>query len=123
MSRAKNVLGEPLQTCSTDPMTGFYRTGCCDTGKEDLGLHIVCTRVTAEFLEFSKSVGNDLSTPMPAYQFPGLQPGDQWCLCALRWKEAWEAGMAPQVVLEATHMSTLEFVDLETLQAHAVDQD
>ncbi|MEM7167050.1 MAG: DUF2237 domain-containing protein [Planctomycetota bacterium] len=118
---AKNVLGTELLSCSTDPMTGFYRTGCCDTGAEDAGLHIVCVEVTAEFLEFSKGRGNDLSTPMQAYGFPGLQPGDRWCLCALRWKEAYEAGMAPRVVLEATHMSMVEFVDLEVLQEFAVE--
>lgn len=121
MSKAKNVLGTPMQMCSEDPMTGFYRTGCCDTGREDVGLHIVCTQVTAEFLEFSKSVGNDLSTPVPEYGFPGLKPGNRWCLCALRWKEAWQAGQAPPVVLDATHISTLEFIDLEVLQAHATD--
>jgi len=120
MSTAKNVLGTPLQTCSIAPMTGFYRNGCCDTGGEDMGIHTVCTQVTAKFLAFSKSRGNDLSTPIPHYGFPGLKPGEQWCLCAQRWKEALEAGMAPPVVLEATHMATLEFVDLEDLQRHAV---
>ncbi|WLD12315.1 DUF2237 family protein [Planctellipticum variicoloris] len=118
--QAKNVLGSPLQTCSLSPLTGFYRTGCCDTGADDLGLHIVCTEVTAEFLEFSQQRGNDLSTPMPEFGFPGLQPGDRWCLCVTRWKEALEADMAPLVHLEATHMSALEFVDLEDLQRHAV---
>lgn len=117
---AKNVLGTDLQTCSTDPMTGFYRDGCCNTGAEDVGLHLVCTEMTADFLEFSRKVGNDLSTPIPMYGFPGLQPGDRWCLCALRWKEAFEAGMAPKVYLEATHISTLEFIDLEDLESHAV---
>jgi len=120
MSTAKNVLGTPLQTCSIAPMTGFYRNGCCDTGGEDMGIHTVCTQVTAKFLAFSKSRGNDLSTPIPHYGFPGLKPGERWCLCAQRWKEALEAGMAPPVVLEATHMTTLEFVDLEDLQRHAV---
>jgi len=120
-SNAKNVLGSELVSCSTDPMTGFYRNGCCDTGAQDAGLHIICVEATEEFLEFSKSVGNDLSTPNAMYQFPGLKPGDRWCLCALRWKEAFEAGMAPKVVLEATHMSMVEFIDLEVLQAHAVD--
>jgi len=120
MSTAKNVLGTPLQTCSIAPMTGFYRNGCCDTGGEDMGIHTVCTQVTAKFLAFSKSRGNDLSTPIPHYGFPGLKPGERWCLCAQRWKEALEAGMAPPVVLEATHMATLEFVDLEDLQRHAV---
>ncbi|WP_144969857.1 DUF2237 family protein [Bremerella volcania] len=118
---AKNVLGTDLQDCSQDPLTGFFRDGCCHTGAEDVGLHIVCSQVTAEFLEFSKSVGNDLSTPHPEFGFPGLKPGNRWCLCALRWKEAFEAGVAPSVVLEATHISTLEFIDLEDLQEHAVD--
>jgi uncharacterized protein (DUF2237 family) len=122
MARAKNVLGTELGVCSTSPMTGFYRDGCCNTGAEDMGLHIVCIKLTEEFLEFSASRGNDLSTPIPAYGFPGLNPGDQWCLCAKRWQEAFHAGMAPQVVLESTHMSTLEFVDLEDLQAHAYDE-
>jgi len=118
---AKNVLGEPLESCSTDPMTGFYRDGCCNTGKEDTGLHLVCTIVTDEFLEFSQDRGNDLSTPMPQYGFPGLVQGDRWCLCVLRWKEAFQAGVAPQVILAATHISTLEFVDLSDLANHAVD--
>lgn len=117
----KNVLGEELQSCSTDPMTGFYRDGCCNTGRSDAGLHVVCTRVSAEFLEFSKSRGNDLTTANPMYRFPGLRPGDQWCLCAARWKEAYDAGLAPDVVLEATHISALEFASLEQLQEHAVD--
>lgn len=120
-SNAKNVLGTELVSCSTDPMTGFYRNGCCDTGAQDAGLHIICVEATEDFLEFSKSVGNDLSTPNAMYQFPGLKPGDRWCLCALRWKEALEAGMAPRVVLEATHMSMVEFIDLEVLKAHAID--
>lgn len=121
MPRAKNVLGTELQSCSEDPVTGFYRTGCCETGPEDFGLHLVCAKMTAEFLEFSQRAGNDLSTPAPEYGFPGLTPGDRWCLCVQRWKEAFEAGMAPQVVLEATHISSLEFVSLEELQMHAVD--
>lgn len=120
MSTAKNVLGTALQSCSVDPLTGFFRTGCCDTGGDDAGIHIVCARMTAEFLRFSRSRGNDLSTPAPAYHFPGLKPGDRWCLCVTRWKEAFEAGCAPPVVLEATHMSTLEFVDLADLQRYAV---
>ena len=115
-----NVLGEPLQDCSKDPVTGFYRTGCCDTGQEDLGMHTVCCRVTAEFLAFSKQTGNDLSTPRPEFQFPGLQPGDQWCVCATRWKEALDAGAACPVVLEATHVNTLDIVPLEELKKHAV---
>ncbi len=118
---AKNVLGTDLATCSLSPRTGFYRDGCCRTGREDLGLHTVCIQATAVFLDFSRSAGNDLSTPIPEYNFPGIQPGDRWCLCAARWKEALQAGVAPPVVLEATHMSTLEFVDLEDLQLHAVE--
>jgi len=117
---AKNVLGTDLEPCSFDPMTGFFRDGCCNTGVDDVGLHLVCAVMTEKFLAFSKSRGNDLSTPMPMYQFPGLKAGDRWCLCALRWKEAFEAGMAPKVVLEATHISTLEFIDLVDLQKHAV---
>jgi uncharacterized protein (DUF2237 family) len=120
MATPKNVLGTELQTCSTDPMTGFYRDGCCRTGREDQGIHTVCIQATAEFLEFSQQVGNDLSTPIEAYQFPGVQPGDRWCLCAQRWTQALEAGVAPPVVLEATHISTIEFADLEDLEAHAV---
>jgi uncharacterized protein len=123
MPMPKNVLGTELQSCSTDPMTGFYRDGCCRTGPDDFGLHLVCTEVTDEFLEFSKARGNDLSTPNPMYQFPGLKSGDRWCLCVERWKEALEAGMAPMVVLEATHMSALEFVDLAELEAYAVDAE
>jgi uncharacterized protein (DUF2237 family) len=123
MAFPKNVLGSELQPCSTDPMTGFYRDGCCRTGPDDFGLHLVCTEVTDEFLAFSKERGNDLSTPNPAYHFPGLKAGDRWCLCVERWKEALDAGMAPMVVLEATHMSALEFVDLEDLEAYAVDAE
>ena len=119
MATAKNVLGTPLKSCSTQPLTGFYRNGCCDTGPDDLGLHLVCTRVTAAFLAHQKQIGNDLSTPIREYGFPGLRPGDQWCLCVTRWKESFEAGIFAPVVLEATHMSTLEFVDLEDLQRHA----
>jgi uncharacterized protein (DUF2237 family) len=100
-------------------MTGFYRDGCCNTGRDDAGLHLVCAEMTDEFLAFSKSRGNDLSTPMPHYDFPGLAAGDRWCLCVLRWKEAYEAGMAPLVNLRATHISTLEFVDLEVLKEYA----
>ena len=117
MSGAKNVLGTELQPCSTDPMTGFYRDGCCNTGESDYGLHVVCVVMTEEFLEFSRAVGNDLSTPVPEFQFPGLKPGDRWCLCAERWKEAFDAGVAPPVILEATHISTLEFVDLADLKS------
>ncbi|MCC6492979.1 MAG: DUF2237 domain-containing protein [Pirellulales bacterium] len=121
MRTAKNVLGGELESCCTSPMTGFYRDGCCRTGPDDFGLHIVCVEVTDEFLEFSKSRGNDLSTPQPMYHFPGLVAGDRWCLCVERWKEALDAGMAPAVVLAATHISALEFVDLEDLQAYAID--
>ncbi|MBK36953.1 MAG: hypothetical protein CME26_15665 [Gemmatimonadetes bacterium] len=121
MSLGRNVLGNELQGCSTDPMTGFYRDGCCRTGGEDQGLHILCAEMTAEFLEFSKSRGNDLSTPVPSFNFDGLKPGDRWCLCVTRWAEALEAGMAPPVVLEATHVSALEFADLDDLKAHAVE--
>jgi uncharacterized protein (DUF2237 family) len=123
MPQPKNVLGTELQSCSTDPMTGFYRDGCCRTGPDDFGLHLVCTEVTDEFLAFSKAVGNDLSTPNPMYRFPGLKAGDRWCLCVERWKEALEAGMAPKVVLESTHISALEYVDLEDLEAYAVDAE
>ena len=121
MPKAKNVLGGELQTCSTDPMTGFYRDGCCNTGAQDVGLHLVCIEATDEFLAFSRSRGNDLSTPIPEYQFPGLVEGDRWCLCVQRWQEAHAAGMAPRVNLDATHISALEFVDLELLQEYAVD--
>lgn len=120
MSTGKNVLGGELQSCCTSPMTGFYRDGLCRTGAGDAGVHTVCVEVTAEFLEFSKSRGNDLSTPIEGYDFPGLVPGDRWCLCAARWKEAYDAGMAPRVLLEATHMATLEFVDLEELEEYAL---
>ena len=116
-----NVYGEPIAPCCTDPMTGFYRTGCCETGGDDHGVHTVCAVMTEDFLAFSRSVGNDLSTPMPDYRFPGLKEGDQWCLCANRWQQALEAGMAPKVVLAATHLRTLEFVDLADLERHAVD--
>lgn len=118
---AKNVLGTELDDCSLDPLTGFYRTGCCDTGAGDVGVHTVCALMTAEFLAFSKEAGNDLSTPLPQYGFDGLKPGDQWCLCAPRWKEAYDAGSAPQVVLEATHAGTLEWASLAELQEHAVE--
>jgi len=120
MRKGRNVLGQELETCSTDPLTGFFRDGCCRNGKGDPGLHLLCARMTAEFLEFSRARGNDLSTPMPQYGFPGLKPGDRWCLCVERWKEALTANVAPPVVLESTHISTLEFVELEDLQQHAV---
>jgi uncharacterized protein (DUF2237 family) len=121
VSRASNVLGEPLQPCSFDPPTGFYRDGCCHTGPGDHGLHTVCAVMTAEFLRFSREAGNDLSTPVPEYEFPGLKPGDHWCLCVTRWVEAFEAGCAPQVVLAATHVSALEYIELADLRAHAAD--
>lgn len=117
----KNVFGEPIATCSDNPTTGFYRTGCCHTGPEDLGVHTVCVEVTAAFLEFSKGRGNDLSTPREEFGFPGLRPGDRWCLCAARWKEAFDAGMAPKVVLTATHKATLEIVNLADLKRYALD--
>ena len=120
MSTAHNVLGTPLETCSLNPRTGFYRDGCCNTGADDAGLHLVCIIATDAFLEFSAAVGNDLSTPIPAYGFPGLKAGDRWCLCVQRWQQALQAGTAPQVVLEATHISALEFVDLEDLQKYAI---
>ncbi|MCA9394053.1 MAG: DUF2237 domain-containing protein [Candidatus Omnitrophica bacterium] len=123
MTEQKNVLGTRLQPCCKFPMTGFYRDGYCRTGPEDFGRHTVCVRINEEFLSFSKAVGNDLSTPHPEMDFPGLIPGDQWCVCVLRWKEAYEAGMAPQVVLEATHEAALAHVPLDWLQEHAVDQN
>jgi len=117
--KARNVLGGELALCSKSPLTGFLRTGCCETGPDDFGVHTVCVRTTAEFLDFSKRAGNDLSTPMPEYGFAGLKPGDQWCLCASRWQEAFEAGHAPKVVLAATHEATLALVRLEDLKKHA----
>lgn len=116
-----NVLGEPLETCCTSPMTGFYRTGCCEVGGDDVGVHAVCAIVTDEFLEFSKSVGNDLSTPAPHFGFAGLKDGDQWCLCAPRWQEALEAGKAPKVKIRSTHIAAAEFCDMDALRAHAID--
>lgn len=118
---AHNVLGDELAECGRDPLTGFYRNGCCDTGGEDTGVHTVCAVVTAEFLAFSASVGNDLSTPNPAFGFAGLSPGDRWCLCAPRWAEALAAGMAPPVVLEATHARSLEWISLDDLRGHEFD--
>ena len=113
------MLGEELQPCGTDPMTGFYRDGCCNTGPEDLGSHTVCAVMTEEFLTFSRLAGNDLSTPHPEWGFPGLRADDRWCLCAGRWQEAADAGVAPPVVLEATHALALEFSSLDDLRAHA----
>ena len=118
---ARNVLGGPLETCGKDPVTGFYRNGCCDTGPDDFGVHVVCAVVTQEFLEFSKSRGNDLSTPRPG--FAGLQPGDPWCLCVTRWVEAEQSGMAPPIVLAATHETALRVVSLETLMQYALDRE
>jgi len=118
-----NVVGGQLLPCSTSPLTGFYRNGCCSTGPEDLGSHTVCVVLTREFLEFSKSAGNDLSTPRPEWGFPGLVPGDRWCLCASRWLEAHEAGYAPDVVLGATHARALEVVPIELLTSRAVAPD
>jgi uncharacterized protein len=116
-----NVLGEPLHVCCTSPLTGWYRTGCCEVGGDDVGVHAVCAIMTDEFLAFSKSVGNDLSTPMPQHGFDGLKAGDQWCLCAPRWQEALEAGHAPQVKLRATHILAAEFCDMDALKEHAID--
>ena len=116
---ARNVLGQPLVACSLRPLTGFFRDGCCSTGPSDAGRHVVCAVVTTAFLAFSKARGNDLSTPRPEYRFPGLQPGDRWCLCALRWKEAFEAGKAPMVILEATHEAALRYVTHDDLLRHA----
>ena len=116
-----NVLGKPLEPCSTDPVTGFFRDGCCNTDDRDRGSHTVCARVTQDFLEHLAEKGNDLITPSPEFGFPGLKAGDAWCLCVSRWKEAFEIGLAPPVVLDSTHISTLEFVDLADLERHAVD--
>jgi len=115
-----NVYGDVLETCCTSPMTGFYRTGCCETGGDDVGIHTVCAIMTDSFLAYSKSVGNDLSTPIPAYGFDGLKAGDHWCLCAPRWQEAFEAGHAPKVDLRATHVRSLEFVSLSDLEKFAI---
>ena len=116
-----NVLGTELKECSCDPMTGFFRDGCCNTSKEDFGIHTVCIIATKEFLEFSKTAGNDLSTDNPQFNFKGLKPGDKWCLCALRWKEANEAGVAPPVLLESTHHETLKVIDIYQLQRFGVN--
>ncbi len=119
--QVNNVLGQPLKSCSVNPLTGWYRDGCCNTGPGDYGLHTVCVRVTAEFLAFSVQRGNDLVTPHPEFEFPGLKPGDHWCLCVERWVEAYDAGVAPQVDLDACHISVLEFVDLDVLKRYALD--
>ena len=120
---SRNVLGQPLMTCGTDPMTGFYRDGCCNTGPDDRGVHTVCAIVTEDFLTTSRRLGNDLSTPMPQYGFPGLQPGDRWCVCAARWLQCMEAGSPCPIVLEATHENTLRIVPFEILIQHAVIPD
>ncbi len=119
--RDEHIFGDDLALCSTRPLTGFNRTGCCETGPQDLGSHTVCAQVTREFLEFSRSKGNDLTRPLPATGFPGLRPGDRWCLCASRWREALEAGCAPGVILAATHHKALEIVSLGELKRHAID--
>jgi uncharacterized protein (DUF2237 family) len=118
---AKNVLGGELEECGTDPVTGFYRDGCCNSGPDDIGSHTICAVVTAEFLEHQASVGNDLATPRPEYAFPGLRPGDRWCVVAARWMQAYAAGVAAPVVLASTHESALDLVPLELLREHAVD--
>jgi uncharacterized protein len=123
MTSAKNVLGGELKPCCTSPMTGFYRNGKCETGPQDRGIHIVCAEVNAKFLAFSKERGNDLTTPLPMYDFPGLKPGDRWCLCAARWQEALEAGLAPPIALKATHEAMLKYLPLEVLKEHALDLD
>lgn len=117
----RNVLGGVLEPCGTDPLTGFFRDGCCNTGPEDTGLHVVCAKMTAEFLAFAQRQGNDLVTPVPAYRFPGLKPGDRWCVCAGTWRQAYEAGVAPPVVLAATHEETLAVVPLSALRELALD--
>ena len=122
MKNMKNVIGKDLQTCSLAPMTGYLRTGTCETGPRDLGSHTVCAQVTQQFLNFTKSRGNDLSSPVPGFGFPGLKPGDRWCLCALRWKEALDADVAPPVYLEATHEAVLRHVSLEDLKRHALKE-
>ncbi|MEM9990787.1 MAG: DUF2237 domain-containing protein [Bacteroidota bacterium] len=120
MKTAKNVLGEPLASCCTDPMTGYYRDGFCNTNIDDRGSHVICAQMTQAFLDFTKSRGNDLCTPVPAYRFPGLNVGDKWCLCALRWREALQEGVAPPVELAATHEKALQYVRLEDLKAHSL---
>lgn len=117
-----NVFGEPLQLCSERPLTGFYRDGCCNTGVEDVGDHVVCARLTKAFLDYSLRQGNDLITPLPEAGFPGLKPGDSWCLCAARWLEAYEAGFAPPIYLQATHCRALDIIHIELLKQYALDQ-
>lgn len=116
MDAAKNVLGTELKPCCTDPMTGYYRDGVCNTGPTDNGRHVVCAEMTQEFLDFTKARGNDLCTPLPQYNFPGLKAGDRWCLCAVRWKEAYDAGKAPKVILESTHLKALDYLSIEALR-------
>ena len=120
---ARNVFGEPLVACSFSPLTGYFRDGCCKTDESDAGTHVVCAVMSAEFLEFSRSMGNDLVTARPEWRFPGLRPGDQWCLCANRWIQAYEAGVAPPVVLESTNIRVLDLIALPVLQRYAVDHD
>ena len=120
MREDKNVIGGRLLPCSVSPRTGFYRDGCCNTGPEDVGMHVVCVQMTEPFLDFSREHGNDLSTPVPEHDFPGLAPGDRWCVCVARWREAFDAGVAPPVVLTATHEETLAVVTLDALKRHAV---
>lgn len=120
-TRPKNVLGTALESCCTNPITGYWRDGYCRTSIQDVGTHVVCAVMTEEFLEFTKSKGNDLSSPIPAYQFPGLKPGDKWCLCVLRWIEAEKAGCAPNIILKGTDSNALKFTNLETLKVYAID--
>jgi len=121
MHESRNVFDEPLESCGADPVTGFFRDGCCNTADEDIGSHTVCVELTREFLDFSRASGNDLSTPHPEFDFPGLQPGDRWCLCAARWLEAYENNMAPKVFLMRTHKKALEIVPMDKLKEFAVD--
>jgi uncharacterized protein len=121
MNYGTNVLGGTLESCCNSPVTGYYRDGVCRTGAGDVGTHVICAQVTEEFLAFTKAIGNNLSTPLPMYNFPGLKPGDRWCLCASRWKEALDAGIAPPVILESTHIAALEYVSLQELQQHSID--
>ena len=120
---AKNVFGEALEVCSLIPLTGFYRDGCCDSGPDDIGKHTVCAIMTDDFLGFSKAMGNDLSTPVPQYRFPGLKSGDRWCLCVVRWREAYDAGMAPKVILQATNEQALEYVTMDQLLEFAYKEE
>ncbi|MDX2129271.1 MAG: DUF2237 domain-containing protein [Chloroherpetonaceae bacterium] len=123
LAKAKNVMGGELECCCTSPLTGYYRDGFCQTGPDDRGKHVVCAIMTDEFLKFSRAMGNDLSTPRPEYRFPGLKSGDKWCLCASRWKEAFDAGLAPKVILKSTHEAVLRYVTLKSLQLHAFQEE